>query len=204
MKPVCQERRNRIPSQVSTLFLKALRITKVPWNKPPYSLPADEVCGPWGAQQGRKQPKLCPCNHFSRNHHSCHSCISCVHCTSYFEDFSNPWYRLIVPSACEADYRNLIHRRKGDSEPTRLAQGHTAAEWQCQDSYRYLMVPRAASYGPYTKAASTSEWTARACSRALIQNSKGLLLQGRQMSVGSTPSAISSQHRALGLSLVGK
>lgn len=90
--------------------------TKVPWNKPPYSLPSDEVCGPWGAQQGRKQPKLCPCNHFSRNHHSCHSWISCVHCTSYFVEFSNPWYRLILPSACVADYRNLIHRRKGDSE----------------------------------------------------------------------------------------
>lgn len=160
-RPLYHRRMNRFPFfQVSTLFLKALRILS-----PLKHIPFPQVrCGPW------KIAYVCSCNHFRKKQ----SLLSFLYllCTLYFifcKEFSYPWYHLILLSACEADYRNLIHRpRKQVSErlhdfpkDTQQQSGnvriHTDVLWSQEQTFSH-----------YIKAASISEWPDEQCSRVTI------------------------------------
>ena len=112
----------------------------------------------------------------------------------FCKEFSYPWYHLLLPSACEAAYRDLIHRQRKqvserlhdlpkDTQPqSGNARTHTNVLWSQEQTFFH-----------YVKAASISEWPGEWCGRVIIQNSRDLLLQRRELTVGPIAFATNSE-----------
>lgn len=111
----------------------------------------------------------------------------------FCKEFSYPRYHLIL-SACEAAYRNLIHRQrkqvserlhdlsKDTQQQSGNARSHTNVFWSQEQTFFH-----------YVKAASISEWPGEWCTRVIIQNSRDLLLQRREITVGPIAFATNSE-----------